>query len=516
MKNPVILFLLNFLFVYCAFSQKRTFIQHSLDNPVLPVINDYTDYSSFKVEVELCEGFKEVIELARTSFDSIAFVNSLKVSGLENSPNLKGFHIKYVVDRAKFIYREVEGGLPVLKVGLSAYLEVRNISGKLIYKRYTTPASNTYYATKSDSFRSLIGKILSYHFNNMISDFRALYLLAPSLEAYTVNLRKLSKKSPLNEFNEWENVFKETNGKSHEEKVKLLEPAQKLWLSYLNYNNPKDEDAQNNVRCAAAQNLFISYILSNDISAAEEILPQLKEIDKSILGVQVAYNNSYAILKDINECVKERIETEKISPFQIEPELSEEMKSDEFFNSVSFQGELINYRGDKLKGEIKIVNDNPPEIDLAPNYEEEVGLLGGIMSISNENSTVYIDNGLGNEEKIKLSRIEYFVTSEGKKYWVKKIPYLVTSRYALLEEVKGNGEIGLYREFYPMNNECRLKMENEDDFFVIGTVFPRESISKYFKSCPFIQSGLDERRYEAYDCSVYEKLYEDYVSNCSK
>ncbi|KQX08756.1 hypothetical protein [Flavobacterium sp. Root420] len=506
----------------------------NLRGPVPPVDTKYGKYKSYQMVLDLSPGLESSFNLRKLPFSAEKFNESFAISGLKKS-NDGDFKIKYNLTRYELIHDEdyletYYQKAPAYYIGLESNLEISDKSGKVIYKRYTTPKVCMFVTNPSDTYDNLAFKILSDNFNAMIAEFEGFYLYGPAINKLKyVDLEKKKKsKSTFNvdEFNQSVQVLPTLVDVDRENWADLFGEAQKYWLEYVNFQDKEDEDLAKKIRFSANYNLVATYILLGNVDEANKYMLGVKENEKSFLGMRDDYPYLTRVIEDIDKYKKITEKAFTIEAIQAEPVLAAYKKSPNAFKYAEFDGEVLDVDAKVFKGKVRIISDFPELVDLRT--EQTVSGFRAMMDgIGSEKSSVriYID-GQKKPEKTNLKKVVNIKDNEGRMYIVGKagrgVPLVSlgdkvetnTKRYSLFEEVKKGGKVSLYHEFFPQD-DYSLKKPAQDEFFSPPVFLGRrKALREYFSDCPQMIESIDKGAYDFENKETYIKMFDDYTKLC--
>lgn len=515
----------------------------NLRGPVPPVDTKYGNYKSYEMILDLSPGLESSMNYKKAPFSAEKFYQAFSISGLKKQKE-GDFKVKYNLTRFELItdekyVQDTYQKAPAYYIGLESNLEITDKTGKVIYKRYTTPKICMYVTNPSETYENLTYKILTDNFYSMIQEFEGFYLYGPKIEKlkYSDIEKKKKSKSTFNvdEFNQSVQVLPTLVDVDRENWGDLFGEAQKYWLEFVNFQDKEDEDLAKKIRFAANYNLVATYILLGNVDEASKYLPAVKENEKSFLGMRTDFPYLTTLIGDIDKYKKLTEKSFTIEAIAQEPVLVAYKKEPSAFRYADVEGELLDKDSKVFKGVIRIMSDNPELVDLRT--EQTVsGLRSMVDGMGSAKSSIRIYNipDSKNPEKwdmnayIKsnLSKVIHIQDKDGKLYIVGKTgravpaisfgdkPETSTKRYSLFEEVKKGGKISLYHEFYPQD-AYTLKKTVEEDFF-LPPVFlgRRKALKEYFSDCPKMIENIEKGAYDFENKEIYIKMFDDYTALC--
>lgn len=506
----------------------------NLRGPVPPVDTQYGKYKSYELILALSPGLESSYNIKKVPFSAEKFTSNFGISGLKKMDN-GDFKIKYNLTRFELVNDEdyletTYQKAPAYYIGLESNLEISDKSGKVIYKRYTTPKVCMYVTNPSETYENLTYKIVNDNFNAMMAEFEGFYLYGPAINKLKyVDLEKKKKsKSTFNvdEFNQSVQVLPTLVDVDRENWADLFGEAQKYWKEFVAYQDKEDEDLAKKIRFSANYNLVATYILLGQVDEANKYMPGVKENEKSFLGMRTDYPYLTGVIEDIDKYKKTTEKAFTIEAIQAEPVLASYKKAATAFRYAEFDGEVLDTDSKVFKGKVRIISDFPELVDLRT--EQTVSGFRAMMDgIGSEKSSVriYIE-GQKKPEKTNLKKVVNIKDNEGRMYIVGKagrgVPLVSvgnkvetnTKRYSLFEEVKKGAKVSLYHEFFPQD-DYSLKKETQDEFFSPPVFLGRrKALKEYFSDCPQMIESIDKGAYDFENKDTYIKMYDDYTKFC--
>ncbi|WP_230392471.1 hypothetical protein [Flavobacterium sp. LC2016-01] len=506
----------------------------NLRGPVPPTNLEYGGYKSYEIILDLSPGLEKSMNIKKAPFSAEKFYQAFGISGLKKQKE-GDFKVKYNLTRFELVNDEeylqtTYQKAPAYYIGLESNLEITDKTGKVIYKRYTTPKVCMYVTNPSETYENLTYKILTDNFYSMIEEFEGFYLYGPKIEKlkYTDLEKKKKSKSTFNvdEFNQSVQVLPTLVDVDRENWGDLFGEAQKYWLEYVNFQDKEDEDLAKKVRFAANYNLAATYILLGKVDEAAKFLPAVKENEKSFLGMRTDFPYMTTLIEDIDKYKKLTEKSFTIEAIPQEPVLASYKKAETAFRYAEFKGEVLDTDSKVFKGKVRVISDYPELVDLRT--EQTVsGLRSMIDGIGSEKSSVYIYiDGQKKPERTNLKKIVNIKDEEGRIYIIGKTgrgvsaisfgdtPGTSSKRYSMFEEVKKGGKISLYHEFFPQD-AYTLKKSVEEEFF-LPPVFlgRRKALKEYFSDCPKMIENIDKGAYDFENKDTYIKMFDDYTKLC--
>ncbi|WP_347051638.1 hypothetical protein [Flavobacterium olei] len=506
----------------------------NLRGPVPPTNMEYGKYKSYEVILDLAPGLENSMNIKKAPFSAEKFYQAFNISGLKKQKE-GDFKVKYNLTRFELVNDEdylqtTYQKAPAYYIGLESNLEITDKSGKVIYKRYTTPKVCMYVTNPTETYENLTYKILTDNFYNMFQEFEGFYLYGPKIEKlkYSDLEKKKKSKSTFNvdEFNQSVQVLPTLVDVDRENWGDLFGEAQKYWMEYVNFQDKDDEDLAKKVRFSANYNLAATYILLGNVEEASKYLPGVKENEKSFLGLRTDFPYMTTLIEEIDNYKKLTEKTFTIEAIPQEPVLASYKKAETAFRYAEFDGEVLDTDSKVFKGKVRIISDYPELVDLRT-VETVSGLRSMIDGIGSEKSSVriFID-GQKKPEKTNLKRVVNIKDNEGRIYIVGKagrgIPLVgaydkssvSTKRYSMFEEVKKGGKVSLYHEFFPQD-DYSLKKPTQDEFFSPPIFLGRrKALREYFSDCPKMIESIEKGAYDFENKETYIKMFDDYTAFC--
>lgn len=513
-KIILILVLIGINQTVCAQFFGKATVEHRLNlrGPVPPINTEYGKYKSYEMILDLSPGLESSMNIKKVPFSAEKYYQAFSISGLKKQKE-GDFKVKYNLTRFELVNDEdyletYYQKAPAYYIGLESNLEILDKSGKVIYKRYTTPKVCMYVTNPTETYENLTYKILTDNFYNMIQEFEGFYLYGPQIDKlkYSDIEKKKKSKSAFNvdEFNQSVQVLPTLEDVDRENWGDLFGEAQKYWLEYVNFQDKEDEDLAKKVRFSANYNLAATYILLGQVDEAAKYLPGVKENEKSFLGLREDYPYMTGLLKEIEDYKKLTEKAFTIEAIPAEPVLATYKKSATAFRYAEFDGEVLDTDSKVFKGKVRIISDFPELVDLRT-QETVSGFRSMMDGIGSEKSSVriYIE-GQKKPEKTNLKKVINIKDNEGRMYIVGKagrgIPLVgaydkssvSTKRYSLFEEVKKGAKVSLYHEFFPQD-DYSLKKPAQDEFFSPPVFLGRrKALKEYFSDCPQMIESIDK------------------------
>ena len=509
----------------------------NLRGPVPPVDTQYGKYKSYELILELSPGLENSYNIKKVPFSAEKFTSNFFISGLKKT-NAGDFKIKYNLTRFELVNDEdyletYYQKAPAYYIGLESNLEISDKSGKVIYKRYTTPKVCMYVTNPTETYERLSYKIVNDNFNAMIAEFEGFYLYGPAISnlKYVDIEKKKKSKSKFNtdEFNTSVQVLPNLVDVDRENWLDLFGEAQNYWKEFVAFQDKEDEDLAKKVRFTANYNLVATNILLGQIDEANKYMPGVKENEKSFLGMRTDYPYLTTVIEEIDRYKKITEKASTIEAIQAEPVLASYKKSATAFRYAEFDGEVLNVDSEVFKGKVRIISDFPELVDLRT--EQTVSGLRSMMDgIGSEKSSVriYVE-GEKKPKKTNLKKVVNIKDNEGRMYIVGKagrgVPLVSvgaavdkvetnTKRYSLFEEVKKGAKVSLYHEFFPQD-DYSLKKPTQDEFFTPPVFLGRrKALKEYFSDCPKMIESIDKGVYDFENKETYIKMYDDYTEFC--
>jgi hypothetical protein len=506
----------------------------NLRGPVPPINTEYGKYKSYEMILDLSPGLESSMNIKKAPFSAEKYYQAFSISGLKKQKE-GDFKVKYNLTRFELVNDEdyletYYQKAPAYYIGLESNLEILDKSGKVIYKRYTTPKVCMYVTNPTETYENLTYKILTDNFYNMLQEFEGFYLYGPQIDKlkYSDIEKKKKSKSAFNaeEFNQSVQVLPTLVDVDRENWGDLFGEAQKYWLEYVNFQDKEDEDLAKKVRFSANYNLAATYILLGQVDEATKYLPGVKENEKSFFGLREDYPYMTGLIDDIANYKKLTEKAFTIEAIPAEPVLASYKKSPTAFRYAEFEGEVLDTDSKVFKGKVRIISDFPELVDLRT-QETVSGFRSMMDGIGSEKSSVriYIE-GQKKPEKTNLKKVINIKDNEGRMYIVGKagrgIPLVgaydkssvSTKRYSLFEEVKKGAKVSLYHEFFPQD-DYSLKKPTQDEFFSPPVFLGRrKALKEYFSDCPQMIESIDKGAYDHENKETYIKMYDDYTKFC--
>ena len=464
-----------------SFGQEKAENKLNLRGPVPPVDTQYGKYKSYSIELTLSSGLEQSMNAKKAPYSTIAINSYLSISGLKKIDN-GDFKIKYNITRFELVTDEdyIESSYqraPAYYIGLESNLEIQDKTGKVIYKRYTTPKVNMYVTNPTEKYETLIYRILSGNFYKMIEEFQGFYLYGPEIEGlrYFDIEKKKKSKSTINadEFNQSVQVLPTLVDVDRENWPDLFGEAQKYWNGFINIEDKEDEDLQKRVRFASNYDLAVTHLLLGQVDEASKYLEGIKVNEKTFLGLRTQYPLIKDLIKAVDDYKKITEKSLTIEAIQAEPVLAYYKKSPKAFRYAEFLGEVMDNDSKIYNGNVRILSDSPELIDYRTEMTGSTlgALMGGIGS--DKSSVLIFIEGQKKPKRTNLSNIKNIKDNEGRFYFVGKTGKGIgltsinnTKRYALFEELKKGSKLSIHHEFFPQDDYV-LKKDLQDEYFCL-------------------------------------------------
>ena len=519
-KIFVITALLGLMSVGATSAQKVKETMFMQRGPLEPVNQEYKNAKTYTVKVNVPNNFNATISKNKVTLNVSTLQEVLPIWGLKSTID-GDLRVNYNITQFEYLGDRVIQKAPAWLVGIEANLEVFDAQGKLIFKRYQIPKSNTYITDAESNFAAVVDHVLFSTFESLFKEFEYYYLYQPAWSGYYFEfdrLNKISKKedpAPLLELNQSTQVFPSINMVNRDQWPALFGEAQKYWEGLVKYDKNKDDDINKQFRLISNASLATSYMLLGNTDKAQTYMEAIKENDEKFLGMRKNYSNFSDALNKINETKAEANSIVGFVPVEPEPVLPTFLKSKDAFRLVIIEGEAIDKDKEKFVGKIQIVNDNPPRVDLRTKQSGS-GIGAMFSALKTDNNTVLIETEAGKKpKKMKLDDIQSIKTNDGKSYLVKSVGTTLgeDKRYAIIEEIKSSPTLTLSKEIFPFS-ELFLKRPTDEDFYSLPLLGIKKSLAKYFESCPAMQGGIKAGKYNSKNTSNYLQIYQDYLSLC--
>lgn len=504
---------------------------HSLNlrGPQPPVDMQYANYKSYDIQLNLSSGIEKSFVFRNVPYSSDKITKSFFISGLKKM-NDGDFKVKYTVTRFESVDDEdyvqtYYQKSPAYYIGMESNIEIMDKTGKLIYKRYTTPKVSMYVTDSNYSFESLVIQILNKNFYSMLEEFEGFYLYGPQISGlryYDVEKKKKSK-SAFNpeEFNQSVQVLPTLIDVDRENWPSLFGEAQNYWKGFLAFEDKDDEDLQKKVRFSAHYNLAATYLLLGQVDEASKYFEGVKENEKSFLGMRTNFPFLTGLAEKISnyKTITEKATT--LQAVETEPVLPSYKKAATAFRYAEFDGEVLDTDSNVFKGKVKIISDFPELVDYRTDTKVSV-LRGLVDGIGSEKSSVKItEEGEKRPKRTNLKRVVNIKDNEGHFYIVGKTgnglgleSSVNTKRYSLFEEIKKGEKISVYHEFFPQDAYV-LKKQIQDEFFTPSRFIGRKNdLREYFSDCPKMIENINNGLYNFESKETYIKMFEDYSAVC--
>ncbi|KVV13557.1 hypothetical protein ACRASX_05410 [Flavobacterium sp. TMP13] len=501
----------------------------NLRGPIPPIDTQYGKYKTYEIILDLSPGLESSMNFRKIPFSIDKFYSKFNISGLKKVTEGE-FKVKYNLTRYESVHDEdyvqtYFQKAPAFYIGLESNLEILDKTGKLIYKRYTTPKVNMYVVNPTDTYEALAYKILTDNFYSMIEEFEGFYLYGPKitgLRYFDIEKKKKSKSSfNAEEYNQSVQVLPTLVDVDREDWPTLFGEAQKYWEEFLTFEDKSDEDLAKKVRFSSNYNLAATYILTGQVDQASKYFEGVKENEKSFLGIRTNYPFLKQVVTDIDNYKKVTEKASTIEAIQEEPVLASYKKAPTAFRWAEFEGEVLDQDGKVFKGKVRIFSDYPEMIDYRT-VETVSGLRSMMDGIGSEKSGVRIFiEGQKKPERTNLKRVVNMKDNEGRIYIVGKTGKGIgltngvsSKRYSLFEEIKNGSKISLFHEFFPQDDYV-LKKHTEDNFFSPSVLIGRKNdLREYFADCPKMIENINKGNYDFENKETYVKLFDDYSKLC--
>lgn len=501
----------------------------NLRGPEAPVDDQYGNYKSYEIKLDLSKGIEDSFTFRKIPYSSEKINNIFFISGLKKA-NEGEFKIKYTVSRFESINDEdyvqtFYQKSPAYYIGMESNLEIMDKTGKVIYKRYTTPKVNLYITDPTYSYEALVIRILNTNFYSMLQEFEGFYLYGPAvsgLRYFDIEKKKKSK-STFNpdEFNQSVQVLPTLVDVDRADWPSLFGEAQKYWKEFLAFEDKNDEDMQKKVRFSAHYNLATTYLLLGQVDEASKYLDGVKENEKSFLGIRTHYPFLVDLSKNIDSYKKTTEKATTLEAVQSEPILASYKKAATAFRYAEFDGEVEDVEGKVFRGKVRIISDFPEIVDYRT--ESQVSALRALANgIGSDKSSVRITiEGQKKPERTNLKKVASIKDNEGHFYIAGQTGKGVgltsdvnTKRYSLFEEIKKGEKISVYHEFFPQDAYV-LKKQIQDEFFSPAVLIGRKKeLREYFSDCPKMIENINKGLYNFENKETYIKMFEDYTALC--
>ncbi|MEN2414376.1 hypothetical protein [Flavobacterium mesophilum] len=506
----------------------------NLRGPVPPINLDYGKYKSYEMILDLAPGLESSMNNRKIPYSAEKYYEAFAISGLKKQKE-GDFKVKYNLTRFELVNDEdyvqnTYQKAPAYYIGLESNLEITDKTGKVIYKRYTTPKVCMYVINPSETYDNLTYKILTDNFYSMIEEFEGFYLYGPKITKmrYSDLEKKKKSKSTFNidEYNQSLQVMPTLVDVDRENWGDLFGEAQKFWKELVNFQDKNDEDLAKQIRFSANYNLVATNILLGNVEEASKYLPGVKENEKSFLGMRNDYPYLAGVVEDIEKYKKLTEKAFTIEAIPQEPVLPSYKKAATAFRYAEFPGEVLDTDSKVWKGKVRVISDYPELVDLRT--EQTVSGLRSMMDgIGSEKSSVYIYvEGQKKPERTNLKKVVNIKDEEGRMYIVGKTgrgvsaisfgdkPETSSKRYSMFEEVKKGGKVSLYHEFFPQD-AYTLKKSVEDEFFCPPIFLGRrKALKEYFSDCPKMIENIEKGAYDHENKETYIKMFDDYTALC--
>ena len=501
----------------------------NLRGPEAPVDKQYGNYKSYEIKLDLSTGIEDSFGFRKIPYSSEKINNIFFISGLKKT-NDGDFKIKYTVSRFESINDEdyvqtYYQKSPAYYLGMESNLEIMDKTGKVIYKRYTSPKVNMYVTDPTYSYEALVIKILTNNFYSMLEEFEGFYLYGPEvsgLRYFDIEKKKKSK-STFNpdEFNQSVQVLPTLVDVDRADWPSLFGEAQKYWKEYVAFEDKNDEDLQKKVRFSAYYNLATTNLLLGQVEEASKYFDGVKENEKSFLGMRTHHPFLTNLAANIDTYKKTTEKATTLEAMQTEPILASYKKAATAFRYAEFDGEVLDVDGKVFKGKVRIISDYPEIIDLRT--ESQVSALRALANdIGSDKSSVRITiEGQKKPERTNLKKVVTIKDNEGHFYIAGQTGKGIgltsdvnTKRYSLFEEIKKGEKISLFHEFFPQDAYV-LKKQIQDEFFSPAVLIGRKKqLREYFSDCPKMIENINNGLYNFENKETYIKMFDDYTAMC--
>lgn len=500
----------------------------NLRGPAKPVDIKFGHYKSYSLKLNLDPNLEKSMNLMKAAYSTDYMNRLFVISGLKKVDDGE-FKVKYNLTRFELVNDEyVEKTFqkaPAYYIGMESNLEILDKDGNLIYKRYYTPKVKMYVINPDGTYENLAYRVLYTNFYNLIEEFQSFYLYGPAIDnlRYFEIEKKKKSKSQFNsdEFNQSVQVLPTLVDVDRENWAELFGEAQKYWKDFINYEDKKDDDLQEDIRFSANYNLAATYILLGQTDEASKYLSGIKENEKSFMGMRDHYPYMKKLIEDISNYNKSIDKATTLQPIAEEPILPNYKKDPNAFHYAEFEGEVLDTDQKLYKGKIRIISDSPEMVDYRT--VNTVSALRAVLSaVGADNSSVriFID-GQKKPEKTNLKKVINIKDKEGRVYVTGKTGNnfslsddINLRRFALFEEIKKGNRLSLYHEFFPQDVFV-LKKTVEDDFYSPPIILGRKkSLKAYFADCPSMIINIDKGLYDFENKESYLKMFDDYSKFC--
>lgn len=503
-----------------ATAQKRKDNMFMQRGPLEPINKEYKNAKTYTVKINVPSSFNAVMANRKAALDISSLQEKIGIWGLKSVID-GDLRLSYNITQFEFLDERTIQRAPAYLIGIEANLEVRDATGKLLYRRYQVPKSNTFILNPETKFDYVANYVLTSTFDNLLKDFEYYYMYQPAWKGRYfefTKLEKLSKKedpAAFTEINQSTQVFPSINMVNREDWPGLFGEARKYWEGLLNFDKCRDDDFNKDFRLMANTSLATSYMLTGEIEKAQTYMKGIKENDSKFLGMYENYSAYEEALNKINEAKAEANTITDFVPIEPEPTLPTFMRSRDIFKYVVIEGEATTKENEKFSGKIRIVNDSPPRIDLRT-VQTGSGIGAMFSALKTDNNTVLIEREEGSKpKKMKLDDLTTIVTKDGKTYKVAEVGTVLggDKRYAIIEEIKSSPSMTLSKELFPYN-ALHLKKPADEEFYSMPILGIKKSLTKYFEGCSGMQENINAGRYNSNQASNYIQLYQDYTSKC--
>ena len=517
-----------FLFVLiCLFSQTTS--AQIVRGAIEPVSKDYVNYKTYSLKLNLNGNVEKTMTEYKTPYSLQEFEGILGIGGMKQTFSDAEFKINYNLVRYVLVdaIRYEKG--PAFHIGIESNLEIFDKDNKLIYKRYTKPSSKLYLTDLDTDYGKVTKKIIIDNFSEMFTEFEQFYLYTPKLAKFeSLKIEKRKKPEPnfsVEDFAASREVFPALENIDRKDWAKVLEEAQKYWLPLTKYNEKAAKNADG-IRTAAAYNLVLSYILTDKIEDAKKMVEIVRADESKSFGFRdysPTLNDYIELIEKTKNSSERNDNILSIAPTPIYPEY---LKNDSGFQYAEFNGEVVKQDGKSFKGRIKLLNNMPAIVSLRAIKESGGGALalaGALLDASevyNSDVEIYIE-GKKKPERTTLKKVAKIIDMKGNTYTVGKVGrgILVNTgeyndrRFALMGEVKKQGSISLYEEFFPQN-DLAFKKDSEDKFYTPPAFLGKKKSMKAYFACPALDILIDKSTYKEDTKEIYIGLFNDFSEKC--
>lgn len=500
----------------------------NLRGPANPVDNKFGKYKSYSLKLNLDPNLEKSMNKMKAAYSTDYMNRLFEISGLKKIEDGE-FKVKYNLTRFELVDDEyVEKSFqkaPAYYIGLESNIEISDKDGNLIYRRYYTPKVKMYVINPDASYENLVYRILFTNFYSLIEEFDSFYLYGPAIEKlkYFEIEKKKKSKSQFNveEFNQSVQVLPTLVDVDRENWVELFGEAQKYWKGFVNFEDKKDDDLQEDIRFSANYNLAATHILLGQTEDASKYLQGIKDNEKSFLGMRDHYPYMKSLIEDIPKYIKSTEKATTLLPIQDEPVLAAYKKSANAFHYAEFDGEVLDTDQNVFKGKVRIISDSPEMVDYRT-VQTVSALRSAMDAVSTDKSSVRIYMaGEKKPERTNLKKVINIKDNEGRIYITGKTGNSLSltedaglRRFALFEEIKKGAKVSVYHEFFPQDVFV-LKKTIDDNFYSPPVLIGRKkSLKTYFADCPVMLTNIDKGLYDFENKDAYLKMFDDYSKAC--